>query len=43
MTLIVVVAALLCVFVVAAVTTVRWLAKRDLEANSIEPDELQLC
>jgi len=40
MTVMVVVAASLCVFVIAAVTTVRWRVKRDLEANSIEPDEL---
>jgi rhodanese-related sulfurtransferase len=40
MTSIVVVAALLCVFVIAMVTTVRRRAKRYLEANSIEPDEL---
>ena len=40
MTLIVVVAALLFVFVIAAVATVRRRAKGDLEANSIEPDEL---
>ena len=40
MTLIVVVAALLCVFVIAAVATVRRRAMGHLEANSIEPDEL---
>ena len=40
MTLIVVVAALLCVFIIVAVATVRRRANGDLEANSIEPDEL---
>ena len=40
MTLIVVAVALLCVLVTAAVATVRRRAKGDLQANSIEPDEL---
>ena len=40
MTLIMVVAALVCMFVVTAIATVRLRAKHDLEANSIEPDEL---
>ena len=40
MTLIVVVAALLFVFAIAVLAAVRRRAKGDLEANSIEPDEL---
>jgi rhodanese-related sulfurtransferase len=40
MTMIAILATLLCVFVIAAFATVRLRAKADLEDNSIEPDEL---